>query len=167
MAVIGGVAGLVGLAALLHVLHAGPTLSFLSCAFALAGVAHVIGEATDQLGNHLGPATTGHSPVGGWQPGTPCLLPPAMKARPSTSSALPLVFESQTPRMIAILLLLEAGLQREDADEEFRLFWVLTRAMLMQGQRAEPAEACPRSCLVACHRCRRSNGLRGRRGTGV
>jgi Ca2+/H+ antiporter len=32
---------------------------FLSCAFALAGVAHVIGEATDQLGNHLGPAATG------------------------------------------------------------------------------------------------------------
>jgi Ca2+:H+ antiporter len=57
--VIGGVAGLVGLAALLHVVQAGPTLSFLSCAFALAGVAHVIGEATDQLGNHLGPAATG------------------------------------------------------------------------------------------------------------
>ena len=50
MAVIGGVAGLVGLAALLHVVQAEPTLSFLSCAFALAGVAYVIGEATDQLG---------------------------------------------------------------------------------------------------------------------
>jgi Ca2+:H+ antiporter len=57
--VIGGVAGLVGLAALLHVVHSGPTLTFICCALALAGVAHVIGEATDQLGNHLGPAATG------------------------------------------------------------------------------------------------------------
>jgi len=57
--VIGSVAGLVGLAALLHVVHAGPTLTFICCALALAGVAHVIGEATDQLGNHLGPAATG------------------------------------------------------------------------------------------------------------
>ena len=57
--VIGSVAGLVGLAALLHVMHAGPTLTFICCALALAGVAHVIGEATDQLGNHLGPAATG------------------------------------------------------------------------------------------------------------
>jgi len=40
--VIGGVAGLVGLAALLHVAHAGPTLTFICCALALAGVAHVI-----------------------------------------------------------------------------------------------------------------------------
>ena len=52
-------AGLVGLAALLHIVQAEPNLSFLTCAFALAGVAHVIGEATDQLGNHLGPAATG------------------------------------------------------------------------------------------------------------
>jgi Ca2+:H+ antiporter len=59
MAVIGGVAGLVGLAALLHFVHATPTVSFIFCALALAGVAHVIGEATDQLGNHLGPAATG------------------------------------------------------------------------------------------------------------
>ena len=65
--VIGGVAGLVGLAALLHVVHAGPTLTFICCALALAGVAHVIGEATPtQLGNHLGPGSDGYSPVGGW-----------------------------------------------------------------------------------------------------
>jgi len=43
--VIGSVAGLVGLAALLHVVHAGPTLTFICCALALAGVAYVIGEA--------------------------------------------------------------------------------------------------------------------------
>ena len=34
----GGVAGLVALAAMLQVAHAGPNLSFLSCALALAGV---------------------------------------------------------------------------------------------------------------------------------
>ena len=61
--VIGGVAGLVGFAALLHFVHAGPTLTFICCALALAGVAHVIGEATDQLGNHLGPAASPSSPV--------------------------------------------------------------------------------------------------------
>lgn len=37
----------------------GPILNFVICAMALAGIAHVIGEATDQLGNHLGPAVTG------------------------------------------------------------------------------------------------------------
>lgn len=37
----------------------GPILNFVVCAMALASIAHVIGEATDQLGNHLGPAVTG------------------------------------------------------------------------------------------------------------
>ena len=37
----------------------GPIVNFVICAMALAGIAHVIGEATDQLGNHLGPAITG------------------------------------------------------------------------------------------------------------
>ena len=132
MAVVGGVAGLVGLAALLHVLHAGPTLSFFSCAFALAGVAHVIGEATDQLGNHLGPATTGivQSAVGNLPELFVCIfsLQAGLVTVVQTSligsilgNALlvlglafiaggrrhgVLVFESQTPRMIAILLLL-------------------------------------------------------------
>ena len=59
LAVMGGVVGLVSLAAVLHFVNAGPTLSFFVSAFALAGVAHLIGEATDQLGNHLGPAATG------------------------------------------------------------------------------------------------------------
>ena len=40
-------------------MHAGPTLTFICCALALAGIAHLIGEATDQLGNHLSPAATG------------------------------------------------------------------------------------------------------------
>jgi Ca2+:H+ antiporter len=52
-------AALVGLAAALHFLGAGPIPSFAACALALAGVAHLIGEATDELGNYLGPAATG------------------------------------------------------------------------------------------------------------
>jgi Ca2+:H+ antiporter len=73
-----------------------------------------------------------------------------------------LVFESQTPRMIATLLLLAVAalvlptlaheLHLPAAAHEQQLsvicaivllivFWVLTRAMLTQGQRAVPAEA--------------------------
>ncbi|MCX7899723.1 MAG: sodium:proton exchanger, partial [Methylocystis sp.] len=36
-----------------------PIPSFAAAALALAAVAHIIGEATDQLGNHLSPAATG------------------------------------------------------------------------------------------------------------
>ena len=52
-------AGLVGVAGALHVAHAGAIVGFVACALALAGVAHVIGEATDQIGNHLSPSVTG------------------------------------------------------------------------------------------------------------
>ena len=186
--VIGGVAGLVGLAALLHVVHAGPTLTFICCALALAGVAHVIGEATDQLGNHLGPAATGivQSAVGNLPELFVCIF--ALRAGLITvvqtslvgsilSNALlvlglafvagglrhgVLIFESQTPRMIAILLLLAvAALVLPTLAHELHLpagaheqplsvicavvllmvFSVLTRAMLVQGQRSVPAEA--------------------------
>jgi Ca2+:H+ antiporter len=184
--VIGGVAGLVGLAALLHVVHAGPTLTFICCALALAGVAHVIGEATDQLGNHLGPAATGivQSAVGNLPELFVCIF--ALQAGLVTvvqtsligsilGNALlvlglafvagglrhgVLIFESQTPRMIAILLLLAvAALVLPTLAHELHLpagaheqplsmicavvllmvFSVLTRAMLVQGQRAVPA----------------------------
>lgn len=57
--VMAGSAALVALAGALHFLGVGPILSFAVCALALAGVAHVIGEATDQLGAYLGPAATG------------------------------------------------------------------------------------------------------------
>jgi Ca2+:H+ antiporter len=50
---------LVVLAAAMHLLGAGAIPNFIVCALALAGVAHVIGEATDQLGAYLGPAATG------------------------------------------------------------------------------------------------------------
>ena len=190
--VIGGVAGLVGLAALLHFVHAGPTLTFICCALALAGVAHVIGEATDQLGNHLGPAATGivQSAVGNLPELFVCIF--ALQAGLVTvvqtsligsilSNALlvlglafvaggrkhgVLIFESQTPRMIAILLLLAAAalvlptLAHElhlpaGAHEQplsvicavvlLMVFSVLTRAMLVQGQRGVPAEAYARA----------------------
>ena len=83
-------------------------------------------------------------------------------ASPSSLVAENLVFESQTPRMIAILLLLAVSalvlptLAHElhlpaGAHEQplsvicavvlLMVFWVLTRAMLMRGQRAVPAEA--------------------------
>jgi Ca2+:H+ antiporter len=182
------VAGLVGLAALLHVVQAEPTLSFLSCAFALAGVAYVIGEATDQLGNHLGPAATGivQSAVGNLPELFVCIfsLQAGLVTVVQTSligsilgNALlvlglafiaggrrqgVLVFESQTPRMIATLLLLAvSALVLPTLAHELHLpasaheqplsvicaivllvvFGILTRAMLMQGQRAVPAEA--------------------------
>ena len=181
-------AGLVGLAGVLHVVQAEPTLSFLSCAFALAGVAHVIGEATDQLGNHLGPAATGivQSAVGNLPELFVCIfsLQAGLVTVVQTSligsilgNALlvlglafiaggrrqgVLVFESQTPRMIATLLLLAvsalvlptfahelhlpAGAHEQPlsvicAIVLLMVFWVLTRAMLMHGQRAVPAEA--------------------------
>jgi Ca2+:H+ antiporter len=182
------VAGLVGLAALLHVVQAEPTLSFLSCAFALAGVAYVIGEATDQLGNHLGPAATGivQSAVGNLPELFVCIfsLQAGLVTVVQTSligsilgNALlvlglafiaggrrqgVLVFESQTPRMIATLLLLAvSALVLPTLAHELHLpasaheqplsvicaivllvvFGILTRAMLTQGQRAVPAEA--------------------------
>ena len=181
-------AGLVGLAALLHVVQAEPTPSFLSCAFALAGVAYVIGEATDQLGNHLGPAATGivQSAVGNLPELFVCIfsLQAGLVTVVQTSligsilgNALlvlglafiaggrrqgVLVFESQTPRMIATLLLLAvSALVLPTLAHELHLpasaheqplsvicaivllvvFGILTRAMLMQGQRAVPAEA--------------------------
>ena len=188
MAIFGGVAGVVCLAALLHVVQAEPILSFLSCAFALAGVAYVIGEATDQLGNHLGPAATGivQSAVGNLPELFVCIfsLQAGLVTVVQTSligsilgNALlvlglafiaggrrqgVLVFESQTPRMIATLLLLAvSALVLPTLAHELHLpasaheqplsvicaivllvvFGILTRAMLMQGQRAVPAEA--------------------------
>lgn len=37
----------------------GPILNFILCALALAGIAHIIGQSTEQLGNYLGPGITG------------------------------------------------------------------------------------------------------------
>src|SRR5215471_5533829 len=125
-------AGLVVLAAVQHYVGAGPIVNFLACALALAGVAHVIGEATDQLGNHLSPAATGivQSAVGNLPELFVCIF--ALQAGLVTvvqaslvgsilSNALlvlglafivggarhgVLVFESQAARMMATLLLL-------------------------------------------------------------
>jgi Ca2+:H+ antiporter len=52
-------AAAVGLTALLHVAGADALLTFFVSAVALGGIAHLIGESTDQLGNHLTPAATG------------------------------------------------------------------------------------------------------------
>ena len=52
-------AALIGLAAVLHFAGATPLLGFGVSALALGAIAHMISEATDQLGNHLGAAATG------------------------------------------------------------------------------------------------------------
>ncbi len=51
--------GVVALAAALHFAGVTPLVTFAVAALALGGIAHLIGEATDQLGNHLSPAATG------------------------------------------------------------------------------------------------------------
>src|SRR5215471_16007832 len=130
--VMAGVAGLVVLTGVLHFMHGGPILNFFFSAFALAGVAHLIGEATDQLGNHLSPSATGivQSAVGNLPELFVCIF--ALQAGLVTvvqasligsilSNALlvlglafvvggarhgVLVFESQSARMMATLLLL-------------------------------------------------------------
>jgi Ca2+:H+ antiporter len=207
MAFIAASAGLVVLAAVLHLAGAGPILSFAACALALAGVAHVIGEATDQLGNHLGPAATGivQAAVGNLpelfvcifslQAGLVTLVQASLIGSILGNALLVLglafvaggwkhgvlVFESQTPRMIAMLLLLAVSalvlptfaheLHLPAAAHEQTLavvcavvllsvFAVQTRAMLVQGERALPAEAHARAhawplatavgVLVAC-----------------
>ncbi|MBU6526622.1 sodium:proton exchanger [Methylocystis sp. MJC1] len=132
MIVMGASAALVGVAGAAHVLHAGAILAFLACALALAGVAHVIGEATDQIGNHLSPATTGliQSAVGSLPELFVCIF--SLQAGLVTVVQASLIgsilanvllvlglafvvggwrhgvleFNAQTPRMIASLLLL-------------------------------------------------------------
>jgi len=131
-AVMAASAILVGLAAGLHFLNAAPILSFAVCALALAGIAHLIGEATDQLGNYLGPAATGivQSAVGNLpelfvaifalQAGLVVVVQASLIGSILGNALLVLglaffvggtkhgvlVFEGQAPRMIAILLLL-------------------------------------------------------------
>lgn len=178
----------VALAAALHFMHAGPIESFVASALALAGVAHVIGEATDQLGNHLSPAATGivQSAVGNLpelfvcifslQAGLVTVVQASLIGSILANALLVLglafavggwrhgvlVFESQTPRMIAVLLLLavsalvlptlaqELHLPAGAHEQELAVvcaivllivFLVLTRAMLVEGRRAVPAEA--------------------------
>jgi Ca2+:H+ antiporter len=123
---------LVGLAAALHFLGAGAILNFAVCALALAGIAHLIGEATDQLGNYLGPAATGivQSAVGNLpelfvaifalQAGLVVVVQASLIGSILGNALLVLglaffvggtrhgvlKFEGQAPRMIAILLLL-------------------------------------------------------------
>ena len=130
--VMAGSAALVALAAALHFLGVGATLSFAVCALALAGVAHVIGEATDQLGSHIGPAATGivQSAVGNLpelfvaifalQAGLIVVVQASLIGSILANALLVLglafyvggtkhgvlEFESQAPRMIATLLLL-------------------------------------------------------------
>lgn len=132
MLVMAATVGLVGLAGAAHALAAGPLLSFLACTLALAGVAHVIAEATDQLGNHLSPSATGlvQSAVGSLpelfvcifalQAGLVSVVQASLIGSILANALLVLglafvvggwrhgvlVFNDRTPRMIASLLLL-------------------------------------------------------------
>ncbi|HET9067549.1 MAG TPA: hypothetical protein VFN28_02805 [Amaricoccus sp.] len=132
LAVMAAVAGLVALAGVLRFAGAAPTLVFCAAAVALGGIAHLIGESTDHLGDHLGPAATGivQSAVGNLPELFVCFF--ALKAGLVTlvqaalvgsilSNALLVLglaflaggwrhevlrFEGRTPRMIASLLML-------------------------------------------------------------
>jgi Ca2+:H+ antiporter len=57
--VMAAAAGVVALTAVLRGAGAAPVVSFAVAAVALAGIAYLIGEATDHLGDRLGPAATG------------------------------------------------------------------------------------------------------------
>ena len=59
LTVMAAIAALVVLAGGLHFAAATPLIVFAASAVALGGIAHLIGEATDHLGDHLGPAATG------------------------------------------------------------------------------------------------------------
>ncbi len=188
MIVMAASAALVGVAGATHFLHVGPMVSFFACALALAGVAHVIGEATDQIGNHLSPSATGlvQSAVGSLPELFVCIF--SLQAGLVTVVQASLIgsilanvllvlglafvvggwrhgvlhFESQTPRMIASLLLLavsalvlptlanELHLPAASHEQDLAVvcavvlllvFAIMTKSMLSQGQRAVPAEA--------------------------
>ncbi|HVI98610.1 MAG TPA: hypothetical protein VM657_06035 [Sphingomonas sp.] len=181
-------AALVGGAAALHFLGVGPIPSFVVCALALAGIAHLIGEATDELGNYFSPAATGiiQSAVGNLpelfvaifalQSGLVVVVQASLVGSILSNALLVLglafiagsarhgvlEFESQAPRMIAILLLLavcalvlptlayELHLPASAHEQELAVICAIvlllvlgiqTRAMLAHGQRTVPAEA--------------------------
>lgn len=183
-----GVAGAVVAAGLLHVLEAGPVTIFVVAAVALAGIAYVIGEATDQLGNHLSASATGiiQSAVGNLpelfvcifalQAGAVAIVQAALIGSILATAVLilgaalmagsarhgVLRFESRTPHMIAVLLMLAVSalvlptlayeLHLPAAEHKQALavvcaiallivFVVSMRAMLRNGDRNVPAEA--------------------------
>jgi Ca2+:H+ antiporter len=126
------IAALVALAAALHFAPAPALAAFAASALALGGIAHLIGEATDHLGDHLGPAATGivQSAVGNLpelfvcifalQAGLVTLVQASLVGSILSNALLVLGlafmaggwrhklmrFEGRTPRMIASLLML-------------------------------------------------------------
>lgn len=119
----------------LHLVGAESVLIFAMTAIALAGIAYVIGEATNQLGNHLGASAAGivQSALGNLPELFICIF--ALKAGSVAVVQAALIgsiiatavlilgvalmvgsvrhgllkFESRTPRMIAVLLMLAAS----------------------------------------------------------
>jgi Ca2+:H+ antiporter len=57
--ILGGVAALTAVTAVLHYSKASPTVTFIVAGFALAGLAWIVSFATEQVGHRFGPAITG------------------------------------------------------------------------------------------------------------
>lgn len=178
--------------ALLHLFATGPVLIFVAAAIALAGIAYVIGEATNQLGNHLSAPATGiiQSAIGNLPELFVCIFALRAGQTQVVQAALigsilatavlilgmalivgsarygTLKFESRTPRMIAVLLMLAvSALLLPTVAYELHLpaaqhtqalavvcaivllvvFAISTRTMLQNGAREIPAEARKRS----------------------
>ena len=178
----------VAAAGLLHTAGAAPVLIFVVAAVALAGVAYLIGEATNQLGNHLSAAATGitQSALGNLPELFVCMFALRAGSVEVVQAALigsilatavlilgvalmvgsarhgRLKFESRTPLMIAVLLMLavsalvlptlahELHLPARQHSQELGVvcavalllvFAVSTRTMLRESERKIPAEA--------------------------
>ena len=175
-------------AGLLHSIGAGSVLVFFTAAIALAGIAYVIGEATNQLSNHLSPSATGiiQSALGNLpelfvcifalRAGSVAVVQAALIGSILATTVLILgvalmvgsarhgllKFESRTPRMISVLLMLavsalvlptlahELHLSAAQHQPELAVvcaialllvFALSTHMMLRSGERRVPPEA--------------------------
>ncbi|MBO1905482.1 sodium:proton exchanger [Microvirga sp. 3-52] len=183
-----GCSGVVAIAGILHSAAADPVLVFIMAAIALAGIAFAIGEATSQLGNHVSASAAGmiQSALGNLPELFVCIFALRAGSVEVVQAALVgsilatallilgialmvgsarhglLKFESRTPRMIAVLLMLavsalvlptlthELYLPAARHGQELAVvcavalllvFTVSTREMLRNGERRIPPEA--------------------------
>lgn len=184
--------GLTCLAGVLRWIGAEPILVFATSTIALAAIAYLIGEATNQLGNHLGASATGmiQSALGNLPEVFVCIFALRAGSVEVVQAALIgsilatavlilgialmvgsarhglLKFESRTPRMISVLLMLavsalvlptlayELHLPAAQHQQELAVacaialllvFALSTGVMLRDGERKVPPEARARS----------------------
>ncbi|HWK66094.1 MAG TPA: sodium:proton exchanger [Rhizobiaceae bacterium] len=180
--------GITCLAGVLRWVEAAPVLVFATSTMALTAIAYLIGEATNQLGNHLGASATGmvQSALGNLPEVFVCIFALRAGSVEVVQAALVgsilatavlilgvalvvgserhglLKFESRTPRMISVLLLLavsalvlptlahELHLPAAQHQQELAVvcavalllvFALSTRLMLRGGERKVPPEA--------------------------